>query len=203
MSDSVGPHRQQPIRLLCPWDSPGKNTGVGCHALLQGIFPTQGSNSHLLTSQALTGGFFTTSATWEAWWTHTSLFCSIEFPFFFSLVSVIRDYIWYSLKMFLNNNTVITGIYFNSPMYYPCQPRSGTWEESGQHVNCNLYYFSILFLASMWCLGSLKAKDSPFSSQGACCASVELLIINFAYRLQGGQNGYLNLPCNFHMSQRK
>ena len=36
------------IGLLCPWDSPGKNTGVGCHALLQGIFPTQGSNPHLL-----------------------------------------------------------------------------------------------------------------------------------------------------------
>ena len=34
--------------LLCPWDSPGKNTGVGCHALLQGIFPTQGSNPRLL-----------------------------------------------------------------------------------------------------------------------------------------------------------
>ena len=31
-----------------PWDSLGKNTGVGCHALLQGIFPTQGLNSHLL-----------------------------------------------------------------------------------------------------------------------------------------------------------
>ena len=31
-------------RLLCPWDSPGKNTGVGCHALLQGIFLTQGLN---------------------------------------------------------------------------------------------------------------------------------------------------------------
>ena len=30
MSDSVRPHRQQPTRLLCPWDSPGKNTGVGC-----------------------------------------------------------------------------------------------------------------------------------------------------------------------------
>ena len=34
----------QPARLLCIWDSPGKNTGVGCHALLQGIFPTQESN---------------------------------------------------------------------------------------------------------------------------------------------------------------
>ena len=35
VSDSVQPHRWQPIRLPCPWDSPGKNTGVGCHFLLQ------------------------------------------------------------------------------------------------------------------------------------------------------------------------
>ena len=35
MADSVRPHRQQPTRLPCPWDSPGKNTGVGCHFLLQ------------------------------------------------------------------------------------------------------------------------------------------------------------------------
>ena len=37
----------QPTRLLCPWNSPGKNTGVGCHALLYGIFPTQGLNPGL------------------------------------------------------------------------------------------------------------------------------------------------------------
>ena len=35
MSDSVRPHRWQPTRLPRPWDSPGKNTGVGCHFLLQ------------------------------------------------------------------------------------------------------------------------------------------------------------------------
>ena len=35
MSDSVQPHRRQPTRLPRPWDSPGKNTGVGCHFLLQ------------------------------------------------------------------------------------------------------------------------------------------------------------------------
>ena len=35
MSSSVQPHRWQPTRLSCPWDSPGKNTGVGCHFLLQ------------------------------------------------------------------------------------------------------------------------------------------------------------------------
>ena len=48
MPDSLRPCGLQPARLLCPWDSPGKNTGVGCHALLQGIFPPQGSNPCLL-----------------------------------------------------------------------------------------------------------------------------------------------------------
>ena len=43
--------------ILCPWDFPGMNTGVGCHSLLQGIFPTQGSKAETV---ALAGGFFTT-----------------------------------------------------------------------------------------------------------------------------------------------
>ena len=47
VSDSVT-YGLQPARLLCPWNSPGKNTGVDCHALLQGIFPIQGSNPCLL-----------------------------------------------------------------------------------------------------------------------------------------------------------
>ena len=44
------------MKLLCPWDFPGKNTGVGCCFLLQRIFPTYGSNP----SPALAGGLFTT-----------------------------------------------------------------------------------------------------------------------------------------------
>jgi len=43
VSDSVGPHRRQPARLSHPWDSPGKNTGVGCHFLLQCIKVKGGS----------------------------------------------------------------------------------------------------------------------------------------------------------------
>ena len=43
-SNSLRPHGLQPTRLLCPGDFPGKGTGVCCHFLLQGIFPTQGSN---------------------------------------------------------------------------------------------------------------------------------------------------------------
>ena len=55
-----------PSRLLCPWHSPGKSTGVSCHAPLQRIFPTQGSNPRLLMSPALEADFFTTTATWGA-----------------------------------------------------------------------------------------------------------------------------------------
>ena len=44
MSNSLRPHGLYLARVLCPLDSPGKNTGVGCHFLLQGTFPTQGSN---------------------------------------------------------------------------------------------------------------------------------------------------------------
>ena len=45
---SVQTHKLWLARLLCPWDSPGKNTRVGRHSLLHGIFPTQGSNMGLL-----------------------------------------------------------------------------------------------------------------------------------------------------------
>ena len=53
VSDSLQPHELWPTRLLCPWNSPGKNTGVGCHFLLQGIFPTQALNPWLLHCQLI------------------------------------------------------------------------------------------------------------------------------------------------------
>ena len=59
MSDSLRPHGLQPSRFLCPRGFPGKNTGVGCHFLLQGVFPTQGSKLHLLQLLQLAGGIFT------------------------------------------------------------------------------------------------------------------------------------------------
>ena len=64
MSDSLRFHGLQPARLFCPWDSPGKNTGVGCHALLQGVFLSSIEHASL-TPPALAGRFFTTSTTWE------------------------------------------------------------------------------------------------------------------------------------------
>ena len=54
---SLQSYRLHPTRLLCPWDYPGKNTGVGGHFFLQGFFPTQASKP---ASPALGGGFFIT-----------------------------------------------------------------------------------------------------------------------------------------------
>ena len=48
MSDSLRPTGLWPTRLLCPWDLPGKNAGVGCHSLFQGIFLTQRLNPLLV-----------------------------------------------------------------------------------------------------------------------------------------------------------
>ena len=59
---SLWPHWLWHTRLLCPWDSPGKNTGVGGHSLLQGIFPTLGSNPYLPNYRWILYPW----ATWEA-----------------------------------------------------------------------------------------------------------------------------------------
>ena len=57
-SNSLWPHGLWPTRLLCPWDFPGKNTGVGCYFLLQGNLPNPGIEP--LVSPAFTGRFFST-----------------------------------------------------------------------------------------------------------------------------------------------
>ena len=61
VSSSSRTHRPSPARLFCPQDFLGKNTGVGCHFLLQGIFPTQGLNPHLNWTCRLFFTIWTTS----------------------------------------------------------------------------------------------------------------------------------------------
>ena len=102
-------HKLQSPGFLCSWDSPGKNTGVGCHFLLQGIFPTQESNPCLLhslhwqgDSLALTppGQPWSQSRSAGAWvsgelqdqlcqssWAHTS-FSSFGYPLIFASSSL-------------------------------------------------------------------------------------------------------------------
>ena len=65
-SDSLQRYELYTARLLCPWDFPGKNTGVSCHFLLQEDLPDPGIKPVSLASPALAGRFFTTCATWEA-----------------------------------------------------------------------------------------------------------------------------------------
>ena len=62
---SLQPHGLLLTRFLCPWNSSGKNTGVGCHDFLQGIFPARGLKPCLFDS-CITGRFFAKGATWEA-----------------------------------------------------------------------------------------------------------------------------------------
>ena len=62
---NLQPHGLQPVRLLHSWNFPGKNTGVGCHFLFQGIFLIQ-VQTHVSSSPALAGKFFTTCSTWES-----------------------------------------------------------------------------------------------------------------------------------------
>ena len=76
VSDSLQPHEPKPTRFLWPWNSPGKNTGVGIHSLLQGIVPTQGSNTGL--------------PSWKPATNSTSLF------FFFPVFLILR---WLNLWM--------------------------------------------------------------------------------------------------------
>ena len=76
MPNSLWPYGLWPTRLLCPWDSSAKNTGVGNHALLQGIFPTQDSKPGLLHCSR----FFTIWATREV---VTLFFTFICFSFFY------------------------------------------------------------------------------------------------------------------------
>ena len=76
-------------QALQSWDSPCKNTGVGCHALLQGIFLMHGSSLGLFMSPALAGGFFTTSAIREALWSMSNckVCCLISKGFDIFLIS--------------------------------------------------------------------------------------------------------------------
>ena len=117
-SDSLQTYELQPASLLCPWNSLGKNIGVGCHALLQGIFPFQGLNSSCM-SPALAGGFFTTSAAWEA------PICSCAIMKLLSFVNLCKlnkdTYIYtyicihtnqYTLSIFLQNGHTLTQLAF-------------------------------------------------------------------------------------------
>ena len=83
LSDSVRPHGLQPSRLLCPWNFPGKNTGVGCHFLLQGMF-RPGDEPSSLTPPALAAGSLPPHHLGRPLSVTTSVFISLKVSICFS-----------------------------------------------------------------------------------------------------------------------
>ena len=92
-----------PTRLLCPWDFLCKNTGISCHALLQGNLPNPGIK---FMPPALAGGFFTASATWEAhieqYYPHNPCLIKDEMSFLKVSVEVDKTYL-YSYMIYSHN----------------------------------------------------------------------------------------------------
>ena len=74
ISNCLQPHGLWSTSLLCPWDFPGKNTGVGFHALLQAIFLTQRSNPYLLH----TGRFFTAERLGKLGFVHLTFLIALD-----------------------------------------------------------------------------------------------------------------------------
>ena len=141
VSNSVRPHRRQPTRLPRPWDSPGKNTGVGCHCLLQCIKVKSLSSVRLLATpwtaahQAPPPMGFSRQEYWSGVPLPSptyllrqcmslldillSVFCFIDFNITFSLV----------LPM------IIQGF---------CSPWLSIWSSSSYSVKCARHWFSLI-----------------------------------------------------------
>ena len=95
VSDSLRPYRLQPTKLLCLCVSPGKNTGVDCYALLQGIFPTQGSNPRLLRFLHWQAGSHQCHLGSPVCFQYSTLICSCPATYvhFFNFISTLKSFL--------------------------------------------------------------------------------------------------------------
>ena len=116
---TVWPYGLQPARLLCPWDSLGKNTGVGCRALLQGVFLTHGSDLHLLCLPYCQAGSLplappgrpigmcTHTHTHTHMYTHTYVYTHTYTPhIFFTHSSIDRHLVCFYVLIIVNNAAI-------------------------------------------------------------------------------------------------
>ena len=107
MSDSVRPHRQQPTRLHCPWDSPSKNTGVGCYFLLQCIKVKSESEVALCVRLLVTPWTAAHQAPPSMGFLRQEYWSGVPSP---SLRQTLTD-----IKEEIDSNTIIVGD-FNTPL---------------------------------------------------------------------------------------
>ena len=87
MSSSLKPRGLQLTMLLCPWDFPSKNTAVGCHFHLQGIFPNQQSNPYLLLGRQI----LYHCATWETYNYCQRLILSLLFTWEYHIFPIFEE----------------------------------------------------------------------------------------------------------------
>ena len=133
-ADSVRPHRWQPTRLPCPWDSPGKDAGVGCYSLLQGIFSKETESSQIYGQRSKKT---------------SSIFSKPKFYGYFNS----SIYLWYWLRM-------ESGDVYLSLLYPPSYPDPARlafvfYFLSGAEITCS---HSIFRLSNPWFLARLHFK---------------------------------------------
>ena len=154
MSDSLRPRGLQPTRLLGPWDFPGKSTEVGFHFLLQGIFPTQGSNPGLPhCRQTLLPSDLPGKPHMYVCYTYKNIF-------FIRLFSIIGDYnilsivpcaiqqilVYNCLLKFISqinfqNKQILNNL---ASFFFNLQPKSFTWNVNSVAVKNLFFFFSDL-----------------------------------------------------------
>ena len=100
MSDSLRPHGLSLTKLLCSWDFPGKNTWVGCHFLLWGIFPIQGLNLRLLCP-ALQADSLATEPSEKPIYMHKHQIAYIRIITYKYLLNLYVNYIYINLHRIL------------------------------------------------------------------------------------------------------
>ena len=126
VSDSLWSCGLWPARLFCPWDSPGKNAGVGCHALLQGIFLTRGLNLESLVFPALQADSLPTKLCGKA------IYCYILRTWNRTWVISILKLIYFRWSTIPTSDTLKTALRMRRPWLsswaLPCSlPLSGCW----------------------------------------------------------------------------
>ena len=136
MANCLWPYGLQPTNLLCPWNSPGKNTGAGCHFLLQGIFLTQGLNLPLFCLlQGQAGSLpLVPPQKHNCWWYSLMILCisvvivvpSFSFlflliwaHFLFFLMSLAKDL---SVLLYLLKEVAVSFIDFFPPVFLASFP---------------------------------------------------------------------------------
>ena len=168
-------------RLLCPWDSPGKNTGVGCHAVLLGIFPTQRLNSRIA------GGFSTTGPpgkpyTPPSWASLTSPGphpsrssestepSSLCYPAAFHWLSVLHVVVCACQSWSPNHPTPLPPhprehtwvLHFCDPPFFWSTNRGSTHTHRYIHICIHTYMYTHIYVCVCVCVCVCLLRQTPF-----------------------------------------